>query len=75
MKYTVRKEGEADSVVIGPGKDASKVLLRFAPRESAREVAFTSKRADELTVTETIGEWVRVDDGVHAGWVKRKELK
>lgn len=75
LKYTVRKEGEADSVVIGPGKDASKVLLRFAPRESAREVAFTSKRADELTVTETMGEWARVDDGVHAGWVKRKDLK
>lgn len=75
LKYTVRKEGEADSVVIGPEKDASKVLLRFAPRESAREVAFTSKRADELTVTETMGEWARVDDGVHAGWVKRKDLK
>lgn len=75
LKYTVRKEGEADSVVIGLDKAVSKNVLRFAPRESAREVAFTSKRADELTVTETVGEWVRVDDGVHAGWVKRKDLK
>lgn len=75
LKYTVRKEGEADSVVIGLDKAVSKTVLRFAPRESAREVAFTSKRADELTVTETVGEWVRVDDGVHAGWVKRKDLK
>lgn len=75
LKYTVRKEGEADSVVIGLDKAVSKTVLRFAPRESAREVAFTSKRAEELTVTETVGEWVRVDDGVHAGWVKRKDLK
>ena len=75
LKYTARKEGEADSVVIGLDKAVSKIVLRFAPRESAREVAFTSKRADELTVTEMVGEWVRVDDGVHAGWVKRKDLK
>lgn len=75
LKYTVRKEGEADSVVIGLDKAVSKTVLRFAPRENAREVAFTSKRAEELTVTETVGEWVRVDDGVHAGWVKRKDLK
>lgn len=75
LKYTVRKEGQADSVVIGLDKAVSKTVLRFAPRESAREVAFTSKRAEELTVTETVGEWVRVDDGVHAGWVKRKDLK
>lgn len=75
LKYTVRKDGEADSVVIGLDKADSKTVLRFAPRESAREVAFTSKRAEELTVTETVGEWVRVDDGVHAGWVKRKDLK
>ena len=75
LKYITSKERDAKAVVIDAAKGVTKTVLRFAPRESAREVAFTSKRADELTVTETVGEWVRVDDGVHAGWVKRKDLK
>lgn len=75
LKYITSKERDAKAVVIDAAKGVTKTVLRFAPRESAREVAFTSKRAEELTVTETVGEWVRVDDGVHAGWVKRKDLK
>ena len=75
LKYITSKERDAKAVVIDAAKGVTKTVLRFAPRESAREVAFTSKHADELTVTETVGEWVRVDDGVHAGWVKRKDLK
>ena len=75
LKYITSKERDAKAVVIDAAKGVTKTVLRFAPRESAREVAFTSKRTDELTVTETVGEWVRVDDGVHAGWVKRKDLK
>lgn len=75
LKYITSKERDAKAVVIDAAKGVTKTVFRFAPRESAREVAFTSKRAEELTVTETVGEWVRVDDGVHAGWVKRKDLK
>lgn len=75
LKYIIPKEREAKTVVIDAAKGATKTVIRFAPRESAREIASTVKRADELKITETMGEWVRVDDGVHAGWVKRKELK
>lgn len=75
LKYVARKERETKSVVINAEKDAPRTVLRFAPRESAREIASTSKRRDELSVTETSGEWVRVDDGSHAGWVRKKDLE
>lgn len=75
LKYITSKEREAKAVVIDAAKGATKTVLKFAPRESAREIATTSKRGDELKITETNGEWVRVDDGMHAGWVKKKDLK
>lgn len=75
LKYITSKEREAKDVVIDAAKGATKTVLKFVPRESAREIATTSKRSDELKITETNGEWVRVDDGMHAGWVKKKDLK
>lgn len=75
LKYITSKEREAKAVVIDAAKGATKTVLKFAPRESAREIATTSKGGDELKITETNGEWVRVDDGMHAGWVKKKDLK
>ena len=76
LKYITSKDRETSAVVIdAPKDDKKKIVLRFAPRESAREIASTVKRADGLKITETMGEWVRVDDGEHAGWVKKGELK
>ncbi|MBO5906020.1 MAG: hypothetical protein J6Q84_06355, partial [Kiritimatiellae bacterium] len=75
LKYITSKERETKAVVIDAAKGATKTVLKFAPRESAREIATTSKGGDELKITETNGEWVRVDDGMHAGWVKKKDLK
>lgn len=75
LKYITSKERDAKAIVIDAAKGATKTVLKFAPRESAREIATTSKRSDELKITETNGEWVRVDDGMHAGWVKKKDLK
>lgn len=75
LKYITSKERDAKAVVIDAAKGVTKTVLRFAPRESAREIASTIKNSSELTITESSGEWVRVDDGVHAGWVKRKDLK
>ena len=75
LKYITSKEREAKAVVIDAAKGATKTVLKFAPRENAREIATTSKRGDELKITETNGEWVRVDDDMHAGWVKKKDLK
>ena len=75
LKYITSKERDAKAIVIDAAKGATKTVLKFAPRESAREIATTSKGGDELKITETNGEWVRVDDGMHAGWVKKKDLK
>lgn len=75
LKYITSEERDAKAVVIDAAKGVTKTVIRFAPRESAREIASTVKRADELKITETMGEWVRVDDGEHAGWVKKGDLK
>ncbi|MBO7207670.1 MAG: hypothetical protein J6W10_08665, partial [Kiritimatiellae bacterium] len=76
LKYITSKDRETSAVVIdAPKDDKKKIVLRFAPRESAREIASTVKRADGLKITETMGEWIRVDDGEHAGWVKKGDLK
>lgn len=75
LRYVSRRKTDAENVVINAAKGAVKTVLRFAPRESAREIASTVKRAEGLKITETVGEWVRVDDGTHAGWVKKKDLK
>ena len=51
------------------------VKLRFAPRESSKEVATADPKSGSLAVTETHGSWVRVDDGRHAGWIRKDELR
>lgn len=75
LKYVVRDDRETKNVVLGAAKGKTKIILRFAPSESALEIASISKDVSELTVTEIMGEWVRVDDGEHAGWVKKRDLK
>ena len=47
------------------------VALRFAPRRTARTLAWANP--DRCRETERDGEWVRLDDGGHAGWAPRSE--
>ncbi len=75
LKYTVRNDREIKNVLLGAAKGKTKIMLKFAPSESAHEIGSTLKGAGELTITETSGEWARVDDGAHAGWVKKRDLK
>ena len=66
---------QASKVVVGGegGADATakSVVLRFAPNDASPAVAETLVRP--LHPLESLGSWVRVDDGVHAGWVRREE--
>lgn len=80
LRYAAEKEDEPATVVvndgIGAGEHGGRLLrLRFAPRESAREVAVSESSSANLSVTETFGDWVRVDDGRHAGWVRKEDLE
>jgi len=80
LRYAAEKEDEPSTVVVNSGAGAGErggrlLRLRFAPRESAREVAVSDSSSADLSVTETFGEWARVDDGRHAGWVRKEELE
>jgi len=80
LRYAAEKEDEPATVVVnsgvGTGERGGRLLrLRFAPRESAREVAVSDSASASISVTETFGEWARVDDGRHAGWVRKEELE
>ena len=46
--------------------------LRFYPRDAAPVVAVST---GPHTVTEERGMWARIDDGRHAGWVRKEDLK
>lgn len=48
------------------------VRLRFHPSDTAPVVGEVSGRP---TVTEERGAWMRVDDGRHAGWVRKEEMR
>lgn len=77
LTYTAEEAQGIESVVVNATDEAShpeRLRLRFAPSESAPEIGRIDPRAGGLTVTETSGLWVRVDDGRHAGWVKQEEL-
>lgn len=76
LKYVTRKDRDVKDVVVNAGESGDgRLTLKFAPRSNAREIAFIAKNGRELVITESLGEWVRVDNGEHAGWVRRKELE
>ena len=51
--------------------ESGAIVLRFAPSEAAAVVAtvYDGVRVDSY------GEWVRLDDGTHAGWVRKEDVK
>ena len=49
--------------------------LRFAPADDAPVVAVSQVEFESMRVTGKDGDWVRVDDGQHAGWIRRGEGK
>jgi hypothetical protein len=51
------------------------IPLRFSPSESAEKIALINGADEKIRILESYGVWVRVDDGVHAGWVKKRDLK
>ncbi len=67
--------GPAAVAAVGDDESGAGVLkVRFAPFESAPETGTVPCRREALTVTESSGRWVRVDDGRIAGWVKQEDL-
>ena len=78
ISYSNKAEDVAETVVVDKGgkkQEGDLVTLRFAPRASARAVAKLDAAPGSLRVTEESGRWVRVDDGHHAGWVLKEEVK
>jgi len=80
LSYVAEAELEAEAVAVDAGgeKGSRALVLRFAPSDSAAIVARTAWCAGEgggLKVTETRGDWVRVDDGAHAGWTRKEGLE
>ena len=78
LMYSAETDGEAETVVVNAenGEDGGALVkLRFAPAESAPEIATIDSAAARPATTEEHGEWVRVDDGKHAGWARKDELK
>ena len=53
--------------------NAALISLRFAPRRDARVLGTVS--VNECRVTESSGEWVRLDDGRRAGWALKKDVE
>ena len=51
--------------------ESGAIVLRFAPSEAAAVVATVH---DGVRV-DSYGEWVRLDDGTHAGWVRKEDVK
>lgn len=74
LRYKAPGEEVAETVAVnGAGKAGGRELkLRFAPRADAAVVAVADADASPVA-TETSGDWVRLDDGRHAGWVMRGE--
>lgn len=77
---TLRYTASEDAVPAVANGEAAKpradgVKIRFAPRESAREIGVVKRSSPEWTITEEHQGWVRVDDGERAGWVRKEAFE
>ncbi len=77
LKYIHQEVVQPRSVVVDDVPSQKKKLaLKFAPRSNSRDVAQVMySQASDLRISEEYGQWVRVDDGHHAGWILKDELK
>lgn len=80
LSYWSGDEDEASSVAVNAAdaeKTAKALRLRLFPKDRSPVVctlAVGDGGTGSLTETEHSGEWVRVDDGRHAGWIRKGEL-
>jgi SH3-like domain-containing protein len=78
LGYVAETHGESVAVAVDAAAAGSgRVLrLRFAPSSSAPLVA-TVPRPDAMPAPteEPRGEWVRVEAGGHAGWIRKEEMR
>lgn len=75
LEYCTGEEDVSDSVAVNAlanqeGKESA-IVLRFAPGESFPVVA-TVHGGEKV---EEHGDWVRIDDGSHAGWAKKEDVR
>lgn len=77
LEYAPPKSVKQSSIVVDDFSAVKKrLVLRFAPRAGACEVAqAVFDKISDLKILEEYGNWVRVDDGKHAGWIVKDELK
>ena len=77
VEYRAAEEDAAEKVVVNAaGGSGSKALtLRFSPRDDAPVVALVDKSAAGKSVSEEYGEWARIDDGSHAGWARKEDIR
>lgn len=80
LVYVSGDEGGAETVAVNASegeKSAKALRLRLYPRDSAPVVCTLAVggSAGHLAETDASGEWTRVDDGRHAGWIRKEELK
>lgn len=79
LQYRAAKESGAETVVVGSDAktDGSRArVLRFAPSSSSFAVAVSPiVPGVEPRTTDVSGDWVRIDDGSHAGWIRKEDLK
>ena len=75
LHYVQHADESVESVSVdAKGDRKGFVRLRFAPWADAQELCTIQTSGGALTRLETYRDWVRVDDGQHAGWVRKEEL-
>lgn len=70
LEYHTPDEGGAETVAVNSNENGA-IVLRFAPSEAAAVVATVHGGMQ----VESCGEWVRLDDGSHAGWARKEDVK
>lgn len=75
LHYEVQAEETSEAVAVDTkGGQEKTVKLRFAPWPEAQELGAVQVSAGGLVTLEEYRDWVRVDDGRHAGWIRKEEL-
>ena len=79
LEYVAPEQLADESVAVDSSelKGVRTVTLRFAPSENSPVVERIQRDASSAPMPRSgeRGEWVRVDSGRHAGWVKKEELE
>ena len=75
LYYVACSDETTESVAVDTkGTQTGVVKLRFAPWADAQELCTVQVSEASFQTLETYRDWVRVDDGHHAGWLRKEEL-